>query len=240
MNRFTSTLLKLMLGVAVICTMSAGTAAAAGKIPVNLRVVSYQGKTLFDGTVKTGTAKIKPNSDCLGGSAGPARTLTGPTALGALADASKISSALRPMKISDGDFGFGLCGFGKTLVKGENWWVLKYNHADSMLGGEATKLKKNSDVLWYLAKSYSETTPNELVLDAPKKVKKGASFKVRVFEYDGKGKRKPVEGAKLSGASAALTNAQGYTKVTLSKKTRLSATFTGTIPSNRAVINIKK
>ncbi|HTU13576.1 MAG TPA: hypothetical protein VMF31_00115 [Solirubrobacterales bacterium] len=239
MNRFTSTLLKLMLGVAAICLLSTGTA-AAGKIPVNLRVVTHKGKTLFDGKVKTGTAKIKPNSDCLGGSAGKARTLTGPTALGALADASKASSALRPMLVSDGDFGFGLCGFGKTVAKAENWWVLKYNHTDSMLGGEATKLKKNSDVLWYLAKSYNETTPNELVLDAPAKVRKGASFKVRVFEYDGKGKRKPVEGAKISGASAALTDAKGYTKISLSRKTRISAQFAGTIPSNRAVIQIRK
>ena len=240
MNRFTSTLLKLVVGIVAICALSAGTAAAAGKIPVNLRVVTYQGKVLFDGSVKTGTTKIKPNTACLGGSPGPSRTLTGPTALGAVADASKVSAALRPLKISDGDFGFGLCGFGSTVAKDENWWVLKYNHADSMTGGELLKPKKNSDILWFLAKSYNETTPNELVLEAPKKVKSGATAKVRVWEYDGKGKRKPVEGAKIFGGSAALTDAKGFTKVTVKKKTKLSARFTGTIPSNRAVIKIRK
>lgn len=240
MNRFTSALLKLVVGLVAICALTAGPAAAAKKIPVNLRVVTYQGKVLFDGSVKTGTTKIKPNTACLGGNPGPARTLTGPTALGALADASKASAKLRPMKISDGDFGFGLCGCGSTVAKGENWWVLKYNHADSMTGGELTKPKKNGDILWYLAKSYNETTPNELVLDAPKKVKSGATAKVRVWQYDGKGKRKPVEGAKISGASAALTDAKGFTSVKVSKKTKLSARFAGTIPSNRAVIQIRK
>jgi len=239
MNRFVSLCLKLMLGISLLFVVASAPASAASKVPVNLRVVTYKGKILFDGKVKAGTSKIKPNSNCLGGSAGPARTVTGPTALGAIHKATAISSALRPFKISDGDFGFGICGFGKDVVKAENWWVFKYQHESSMTGVEVTKVKKNSDILLFLAKSYMEVTPQELVLSAPAKVKKGKTAKVRVLAYDDAGKSTPVEGAKVSG-TAALTNAKGYTSVKVSKKTRLIARSTGTIPSNRAVIRIKK
>jgi hypothetical protein len=240
MNRSTSTLLKLVLGIVAFSAFAAGPAAAAKKVPVNLRVVTHQGKVLYNGKLKTGTTKIKPNASCLSGSPGPARTLTGPTALGALFTASKQSAALRPLKISDGDFGFGICGVGSAVVRGKNWWVLKYNHADSALGGEVTKPRRNSDVLWYLARSWEETTPDELVLVAPKKARKGKTVKVRVMRSNGKGDRKPVEGAKIRGARTELTDARGFTKVKVTRKTKLSARFAGLIPSNRAVIGIRR
>jgi len=222
----------------------AGPASAASKVPVELRVVTYEGKVLADKTVKTGTTAVKTSSKatCLGGSpTNGTKTIQGPTALGLLADASSSTPALRPLQISNAfDFGLGLCGIGSETARNEEWWVLKYDHRDSTVGGEFQKVKKGGTVLWFLARSYNETTPNELFLQAPEKAEKGASVKVRVFEYDGKGKRKPVEGARVSGASAALTDSKGYTKVKVSKKTSLSARFAGTIPSNRATIAIRK
>jgi len=239
MNRFVSRFLQLMLGISLLFVFASAPASAAAKVPVNLRVVTYKGAILYDGIAKAGTSKIKPNSSCLGGSAGKARTVTGPTALGAIADATARSAALRPFKISDGDFGFGICGFGKNVVKDENWWVFKYQHKSSMTGTEVTRVREGSDVLLYLAKSYNETTPEELVLEAPSMVRRNATVKVRVFAYNDQGKRKPVEGAKVSGTKA-LTNARGYSTVTVTRKTRLIARSNGTIPSNRAVIGIRK
>lgn len=243
-SRITSAFLGLGLGIALMASALAGPANAASKVPVQLRVVTYSGKVLVDKTVKTGTTSVKTSSKatCLGGSpTNGTKSIPGATALGLLSDASKSTSSLRPLQISNAfDFGLGLCGIGSSVAKNEEWWVLKYDHKDSSVGGEGQKVKKGGVVLWYLAKSYNEATPNELYLQAPAKVKKSASFKVRVFEYDGKGKRKPVEGAKVFGTSAALTDSNGYTKVKLSKKTNLSARFAGTIPSNRATIALKK
>ena len=53
------------------------------------------------------------------------------------------------------------------------------------------------------------------------------------------GKKKPVEGASLS-VGGSTTNSKGYTKVEVSKKTRIVARKTDTIPSNRVLIKIKK
>lgn len=240
-NRFTKPAVGLLLGLAMLLGLvAAQPAAAANKVPANLRVVTWQGKIIFDGTVKTGTAKIKPNSDCLGGKPGPARTVNGPTALGLLYHASLRYKALRPLKLSDGDYGFGICGIGGTSAKNEEWWVLRQNYKDAKTGAETTKVKRGDNILLYLAKSYMETTPNTLALKAPSKVRKGAKVKVRVLSYDGKGKKSPVEGAKVSGAKGALTDAKGYTTLTITGKTRLVAREGSQIPSNRVKVSIRK
>ncbi len=239
-NRITSPALGLLLGLAMLLGLLAQPAVAADKVPANLRVVTWKGQILFDGTVKTGTAKIKPNSDCLGGKPGPARSVSGPTALGLLYQASVQYKALRPLKLSDGDFGFAICGIGGVAAKNKEWWVLRKNYTDSMTGAELTKVKRGDSILLYLAKSYEDTTPDTLALNAPGKVRKGAKVKVRVFKYDGKGKRSVVEGAKVSGARGALTNAQGYTTLTINANTRLVARQGSLIPSNRVQVTIKK
>ncbi|MBK5232472.1 MAG: hypothetical protein JJE13_05790 [Thermoleophilia bacterium] len=241
-DRITKPVLGLVLGLTMLFAFTAAPASAANKVPVNLRVVTYKGKILFDGKIKTGTAKVKPNTACLGGKPGKARTLTGPTGFGVLVDAAKQTSALRPLKVSDGQYGFGLCGFGSTVAKGVNWWALKYQHKQSSTGGELTKLKKGSSVLWYLAEDYNVIgLPEELALKAPAKVKANSTVKVRVLGYDDTGKKRPIEGAKLDGVSGApLTDRNGYAKVTIKKKTRLRARFSGAIPSNHVAIGIKK
>lgn len=241
-NRIIKPVLGLVLGLSVLFAFAAAPSMAAGKVSVNLRVVTYKGKVLFDGKVKTGTAKVKPNTACLGGKPGPARTLTGPTAFGALVDAAKRSSALRPLKISDGDFGFGLCGFGSTLARGVNWWAIKYQHKLSLTGGELTKPRKGSSVIWYLAEDYNVLgLPGELALNAPAKAETGSTVRVRVLEYDDKGRKSPVEGASFDGVSGEpLTGANGYARIKITRKTRLRARSTGLIPSNHVKIAIKK
>jgi hypothetical protein len=240
-NRITSPALGLLLGLALLLGLTAQPAAAANKVPVNLRVVTWKGKILFDKTVRTGTAKIKPNTACLGGEAGAARTVSGPTALGLLYQGSLQYKALRPLKLSDGDFGFGICGIAGTAATGDEWWVLWRHSKVTSTGAELTKVKRGDSILFYLAKTWKEDTPESLSLLAPRtKVKKGAKLKVRVVKYTTTGKRSPVEGAKVSGAKGALTNAKGYTTLTVAGKTRLVARQTGLIPSNRVQVTIKK
>ncbi len=248
-NRFTHPALGLLLGLALLLGFASQPASAAKKIPVNLRVVTHQGKIIFDRTVPTGTAKIKPSSACptLGGQRGPARTLAGPTGLGLLYQASFRYKALRPLRISDGDFGFGVCGIGGTMAKGEGWWVVRHNYKDAPVGAELLKLKRRDSVLFYYSKSWQETTPDSLYLKAPRwlaksgKVRKGAVVKVRALVVKAaNGKKSPVEGAKVSGGTAAPTDVRGYTKVKITGKTKLVARQAGLIPSNRVYVSIRK
>ncbi len=243
-NRITSPAVGLLLGLALLLGAATQPAVAAKKIPVNLRVVTWQGKIIFDNTVRTGTSKVKPTSACpsLGGRLGPARTIAGPTGLGALYQGSLKYKALRPLKISDGDFGFGICGIGGRLAKDKEWWLLRHNYKDASAGAEALKLKRGDSVLFYLAETWENMeNPDSLFLKAPKKVKRGAKVKARVLAVNGKtGKRTPVEGAKIAGAGGAVTNAHGYASLKITGKTRLVARQSGLIPSNRVYVSIKK
>lgn len=243
-NRFISPAVGLLLGLAVLLGFAAQPAVAAKKIPVNLRVVTWQGKIVFDKKVRTGTAKIKPTSPCpsLGGRLGPARTIAGPTALGALYQGALRFRALRPLKLSDGDFGFGICGIGGNTAKDKEWWLLRHNYKDAPVGAESLRVKRGDSVLFYLAESWENTdNPDSLFLRAPAKVRKGAKVRVRVFGYDGQtGKRTPVAGAKVSGATGARTNANGVTVLKITRRTRLVARDGSSIPSNRVHVTLKK
>lgn len=242
-NRFTSMVLKLAFGTSMLFLLAAGPAQAAQKVPATVRVVTTNGQILVDKELKTGTTEIKTSkgAECFGsGSSNGSTTVPGPTALGILGQASTVVPALRPLSITNASaFGLGVCGIGGFVNKPSGFWLLKHNHADSMTGGDSTVLKENDVVLWYLVKDFNEPTPAELFLQAPDEVKKGAVAKVRVFSYNSKGKRKPVEGAKLS-VGGALSNAGGYTSVKVSGKTRIVARLAGTIPSNRVEIGIRK
>lgn len=253
-DRFTSLAPRALLGLSLLLFAAISllavpaTAPAASKVQANLRVVTWQGKILFDGKARTGTTKIKPNKACLGGRTGPARTVSGPTALGLLVAASKKSKSLRPLKLTDTDFGFGICGIGGANATGEQWWSLRTNYKDATVGAEGLSVKRNDDILLYLSKTYMEPTPDSLFLKAPAKVKKGKLIRVRVFsyhnEFDEKSgetrlKRSPVEGAKVKGA-VGPTNAKGFARIKVTRKTRTVARKSGLIPSNRAVIKLKK
>jgi hypothetical protein len=235
--------LALTLSAAVAITAT-GATSAKGKakgVLVDLRVVGKGNKVLAEAGLSTGTTIVKtsPKANCFGaGSAGSGKSVTikGATALGALAQASKSTAALRPLLITDAfDFGLGICGVGTSKVSGKASWYLKVNHKGATVSGDAVKLKPGDEVLWALAPSYPY--PNELALEAPESALGGQPFEVRVFSYDEKGKRKPVAGAKVTGASAP-TGADGKATVTLSVPAALQATHGKEIPSPRETVCI--
>ena len=238
--------LVLFAAIAVSATGAAAPSAGKGAL-VDLRVVGKGGKVLTEGDLQTGTTTIKtsPKANCFGagtGGSGKSVTIKGATALGALAQASKSTASLRPLLITDAfDFGLGICGVGSSKVSGKASWYLKVNHKGATVGGDAVKLKAGDEVLWDLAPSYPY--PNELALEAPERADTGVPFQVRVVSYDEKGKRKPVAGAKIAGAStsaAAVTGADGSATVTLSTTTADYAALTAThgkdIPSPAAPV----
>lgn len=243
-DRIVSPALKLGLGLSLLFLLFAGPAAAAKKVPATVRVVTWEGKVLLDKKLKTGGTTVRTSSGaaCLGGSPTNGRqTVPGATALGILQQASRKYGQVKPLLLSNAfDFGLGLCGVGKSVAGGEEWWVLKHNHAESTTGGEGTELKKNDVVLWYLAESYLKPTPSELYLKSPAKVRKKKSTRVRVLAINAAGKKKPVEGAAIKGTDAKPTNANGYTRIKLKKKTKLIVRVSGYITSNRAVVKVKQ
>ncbi|MBS1878729.1 MAG: hypothetical protein JST31_04395 [Actinobacteria bacterium] len=220
--------------LALVLSLSLAAAAAAKGTQASLRVVGKGGKVLTEQKLRTGTIAIKtsPKATCFGagtGGSGKSLEVRGATALGLLAQASKKTASLRPLLITDAfDFGLGICGVGGSTVHGKASWYLKVNHRASQVGGEATKLRPGDEVLWDLAPSYPY--PNELALEAPPAVTVGAPFVVHVYSYDEKGKRKPVAGATVTGASGP-TASDGSATVTVLGPTRLRATHGTEIPS---------
>jgi hypothetical protein len=224
------------LALALSLTMAA---AAIAKTTANLRVVGSGGKVLAEKTLGTVTTSVKTSSKatCFGagtGGSGKAVSIGGTTAMGLLARGAQTTGSLRPLLISD-HFGFGLalCGVGRSVAKGKSSWYLKINHRSQAVSGDKAKIHAGDEVLWDLAPSYPY--PDELGLTAPAEATAGLPFTVSVVSYDEKGKSKPAAGVKVTGASAP-TGADGKATVVLAEPGLLSATKTGEIPSNRAVV----
>jgi hypothetical protein len=236
MPRITPFRLAAVCALAISLTLAFAAGASAKGFSADLRVVGAGGKVLAEKTVSTANTAVKtsPKAECFGtgtGGSGKSVTLKGNTAMGLLARASKTTSSLSPLLISDHfDFGLALCGIGSSVAKGKASWYLKINHKSLEVGGDAATIKPGDEVLWDLAPSFPY--PGELALEAPNSVKAGKPFKVKVVAYDEKGKAKPQAGAKVTGASAP-TGADGRTTVTLMKPAKLIAKASGEIPSAR-------
>ncbi len=232
MPRLVPSRLVPVCALALLLVLSTA-AVAVAKVSVDLRVAAG-GKVLTEQTLKTGTTAVptSPKATCFGkasAGSGKASTVKGATALGALAQASKSTASLRPLRVTDAfSFGLGLCEVGGYKATKKLSWYLKVNHKSPELGGDAVKLKKGDEVLWALA---AYPYPNELALVAPTEATAGVPFEVSVYSYDEKGKRKPAVGATVTGA-AAPTDASGHAQVTLTAPTVLSATKGKEIPSN--------
>jgi hypothetical protein len=227
--------------LALALSLPFAASALAKGVSAELRVVGKGSKVLTEQTLSTGTTTIKtsPKANCFGaGTAGSGKSVTinGATALGLLGQASKQTGSLRPLLVTDAfDFGLGICGVGNSKVSGKASWYLKVNHKGATVSGDAVKLKPGDEVLWDLAPSYPY--PNELALVAPDTALAAQSFGVTVYSYDEKGKRKPVSGATVTGASGP-TDASGKATVTLSGPASLVATHGKDIPSPAVAVCI--
>ncbi|HEX2266147.1 MAG TPA: hypothetical protein VHH14_07670 [Solirubrobacterales bacterium] len=242
MPRITPFRLAAVCALALSLTLAFAAGAWAKGPLTELRVVGAGGKVLTERPVPMAAVSVKtsPKADCFGpgtGGSGDDVQLKKNTALGLLANGAKMIAALRPLLISDSfDFGLALCGVGKSVAKitaGTSWY-LKIDHEAQEVSGDVAEIEPGDEVLWALVKTEAPdfAYPDELALTAPNSVKAGKTFTVRVWAYDGKGRRTPQAGAKVTGA-AAPTGADGRTTVTLKKPARLIARASGEIPSAR-------
>ncbi len=222
-----------------LLVLTATAAIAAAKAPVaDLRVVGAGGKSLTEDSFAVTPVSIKasPKATCFGaGTAGSGKNVAvkSPTALSMLVQASKSTPALRPLQLTDSfSFGLGLCNVGASKATKKLSWYLKVNHKNPELGGDAVKLHPGDEVLWALE---PYPYPAELSLVAPVVANLGQPFEVQVFAYSEKGKKKPVAGATVTGASAP-TGSDGRTVVTLEKTQTLFARHGKDIPSNGAFV----
>jgi hypothetical protein len=242
MPRLVPSRLAAVCALALLIVLSAAALASAKGARVDLRVVGKGGKVLSEQLLgaKTTSIKTSPKANCLGkgtGGSGKSVQIKGPTALGVLAQASKLTPALRPLFVTDhflAEFGLGLCGVGKSKASKTLSWYLKVNHKNPNKGGELVKLHAGDEVLWALE---PYPYPDELALVAPHDAEAGKPFAVSVFSYDEKGKKTPAAGVTVTGASTP-TGADGTTTVTLSAPTILSATDGTDIPSNQVAVCI--
>jgi hypothetical protein len=234
MPRIIPNRLVVACALALVLSLSIVASAAAKGITADLRVVGAKGKVLAEESLASATTSVKTSSKatCFGkgtGGSGKPVSIAGNTAMGLLARASKSTSTLSPLSISDSfDFGLALCGIGGSVAKGKASWYLKINHKSLSVGGDQAKIHSGDEVLWDLAPSYPY--PNELSLVAPESATAGLPFAVSVFSYDEKGKRKPAAGVKLTGA-AGTTGSDGKAMVTLAEPALLGATKSGEIPA---------
>jgi len=234
---------RLAAACLLALSLTLAVAASASAFKADLRVVGSGGKVLAERTVPTANLSVKtsPKATCFGpgsGGSGDKVQLKANTAMGLLASGAKMIAALRPLLISDHfDFGLALCGIGGNVAKGSASWYLKINHESLEVGGEVAKIKPGDEVLWALVKTEAPdfAYPDELGLTAPDAVKAGVPFTVRVWAYDGKGRRTPQKGATVTGAESP-TGADGRATVTLNRPRRLIARSAGEIPSAREAV----
>ncbi|MFI5028436.1 MAG: hypothetical protein ACHQCF_05580 [Solirubrobacterales bacterium] len=234
MPRHVPTRLAAACALALVLVLWAAVVAAAKSVPADLRVVVSGGKVLDEESLSTATTKVptSPKARCFGNKSrgsGKAAKVSGPTAMGLLAQAAAGTSALRPFYVTDAfSFGLGLCTVGGYSATNRLSWYLKVNHKGAEVGGDSLKLKPGDEVLWALA---AYPYPNELSLTGPSQATPGLPFQVRVFSYDEGGKRRPVPGATVTAASGP-TDSSGRAMVTLVGNEELRATHGKEIPSN--------
>jgi hypothetical protein len=220
--------------LALCLAMALAAGASAKGFTATLRVVGAGKEVLAEQEVKTSdvTVKTSKQATCFGsgtGGSGKSVALPGNTALGLLAVGAKSTAKLSPLSITDHfSFGLGLCGIGRSKAKGESSWYVKIDHKGTSSSADKAKIKAGDEVLFDLAPSYPY--PDDLVVAAPEEATAGVPFTVHVYAYDEKGRRKPVQGAAVTGAIGP-TGKQGKVSITLTKPTALIAGLGEDIPS---------
>lgn len=227
--------LRSIAAIAVAATALSAPVALAAPATVNVRVEGSS-QTPYEGPVTTDAKLINDGTadrKCDGTNGGQNPT-PGPTATGALDDASKAG-------------GFGWVGswnpdyedFFVTKIAADDTpsdfsksWALLINWRYAPEGGCHMQVQTGDDVLWAFTDYKS---PLLQLTGAPAKAATGESFQVTVQQNDGNGTRAAAPGASVAGQT---TDPSGKATVSFADPGvyRFKATRTGAIRSNAASV----
>jgi hypothetical protein len=213
--------------------------AVAAPATVNLRVEATTG-TLFEGLITTDAKSITKDgtgSHPCDGTNGGANPSAGPTATGALDDASIASGFTWAATWDSGFQDFFISRIGPDTNLGSapyTYWGFFVNGVSPSVGGCQKQVAAGDDVVW----AYANYGDPLLRLGAPSKAAAGESFTVTVDQTDGSnGTYTPAVGATVSGQT---TDAGGHATLSFgdagTHRFKATRTSPASIRSNAAAV----
>jgi hypothetical protein len=229
--------MKTRIGTLAVLTAALALAPAAQAAPTRVKVrVEGATKTLFEGAVTTDAHPVD-SGDGSGphvcdGTNGGAGTVPGPTATGALDDATKVGSLTWSGSYDSSFSDFIVSKIGPDAASSTAFWGVAVQWKSLQVGGCQFKVSPGEEVLW----AYDLFNAKHILrLTGPKRVRHGRTIRLKVV--DGQ-TNKPVKGAKVGRKK---TNAGGIVKLRVRKKgtKRLKATEPTSVRSNQIAVKVK-
>jgi hypothetical protein len=229
--------MKTRIGTLVVLTGALALAPAAYAAPTKVKVrVEGATKTLFEGAVTTDAHPVD-GGDGSGphtcdGTNGGASTTPGPTATGALDDATKLGNLTWSGSFDPSFSDFVVSKIGPDASSSSQFWGVAVQWNSLQVGGCQFKVSPGEEVLW----AYDLFNKKHILrLSGPKRARSGKRFTVKVV--DGQ-TNKPVAGAKVGGKK---TNSGGVARLRVSRlgTKRLKATEPTSVRSNQLAVKVK-
>ena len=219
--------------LAVLTALLACAPAYATPVKVKLRVEGAT-KTIFEGSVRTDAHPV--TGDASGphkcdGTNGGANTTAGPTATGALDDASDSFNFSWSGTWDQSFEDFLVNRIGPDAATDTQFWGFAVNGKDAQVGGCQYKVAEGDEVL-YAYDLFNKK--NILVLRGPRKTRAGRVYRVRVT--DGR-TGEPVSGVRVGGKT---TGASGVAKLRFRSRgvRRLKARRADSVRSNQLRVKV--
>lgn len=223
--------------IAALAAVSAAIGCApayAAPTTVNVRVEGLR-HTIYDATVSTtahAIAKDSSGSHPCDGTNGGANSAPGPTATGALDDASRDGGFAWSGSWSSSFQDFLVNQIGPDAGTASRFWLVAVNYQPLQVGGCQYEVKPGDQVLWY----YGSGEKYLLTLSGPHRAVAGHAFRVKVLDGTS---GKPVADARVG---RARTNANGVAHVVVrhAGRVRLRATLPGSLRSAPLVVRVRR
>src|ERR1044072_2875367 len=156
MNRQSRALGMFACALSLLAAALFAPVASADTVGVDLRVLTDTGNSLTDIRQYTDTTAVptSPKAECFGpgsGGSGTPRTINGPTALGALSDASRANGSLNPFLVTDKFLdslgSLGVCAVGGVSFASDfsNFWQVRVDHKATQKGGDLVPVDDGAD-----------------------------------------------------------------------------------------------
>jgi hypothetical protein len=229
--------MKTRIGTLAVLTAALALAPAAQAAPTKVKVrVEGATKTLFEGAVTTDAHPLNggdgSGAHACDGTNGGASTVPGPTATGALDDATKAGN-LGWIGAYDPSFSdFIVSKIGPDTATSTQFWGVAVQWKSLEVGGCQFKVSPGEEVLW----AYDLFAKKHILrLSGPERARSGKTVRLKVV--DGTTNR-PVKGATVGGKK---TNGGGVVRLRLRAKgtKRLKATEPTSVRSNQIAVKVK-